>query len=191
MTPTRQHLFTLALSAGIPLTASAADSVTLASPDKAVSAKVSIRNKELVYQLQLGGKTVLEDARLGVTVDGTDLGTAVKDLKAGEITEHKETTTSTAMKACSKATTNASPSPPSAMANRWSSSSAPSMAASVSVTSSPAMPPAKSPARQARGNSPPKRKSGSAPTNTAIIPAAPKTRPPAACLSARKLSARC
>jgi alpha-glucosidase len=90
MKSTRQHLFTLALSAGIPLTASAADSVTLASPDQRVTAKVSIRDKELVYQLQLGGKTMLEDTRLGITVDGTDLGTAVKDLKAGKITEHKE-----------------------------------------------------------------------------------------------------
>ena len=90
MTPNRQHLITLALLAGIPITASAADSVTLASPDQRVSAKVSIQNKELVYQLQLAGKTVLEDARLGVTVDGADLGSGIKDLKPGEITEHKD-----------------------------------------------------------------------------------------------------
>jgi alpha-glucosidase len=90
MTPTHQQLLTLALLAGMSLSASAADSVTLASPDQRVSAKVSIRNQELFYQLQLAGKTVLEDARLGVTVDGVDLGSGIKDLKYVAITEHKE-----------------------------------------------------------------------------------------------------
>jgi hypothetical protein len=90
MTPKHQQLLALALLAGMPLSASAADSVTLASPDQRVSAKVSIQNKELVYQLSLAGKTVLEDARLGVTVDGADLGSGINDLKAGAITEHKD-----------------------------------------------------------------------------------------------------
>lgn len=90
MTPKHQQLLALALLAGMPLSASAADSVTLASPDQRVSAKVSIQNKELVYQLSLAGKTVLEDARLGVTVDGVDLGTDIKDLKYVAITEHKD-----------------------------------------------------------------------------------------------------
>ncbi|MFM2198289.1 MAG: hypothetical protein RLZZ505_1721 [Verrucomicrobiota bacterium] len=91
MISTRQHLLTLALLAGIPLTACAADSIILASPDQRVSAKVSIHNRELIYQIQFAGKTVLEDTRLGVTVDGSDLGTALKDLEQGEITEHTET----------------------------------------------------------------------------------------------------
>jgi alpha-glucosidase len=90
MIRTYQQLLTLALLAGIPLTSSAADSVTLTSPDQSVTAKVSIQNNELIYQLQLAGRTVVEASRLGVIVDGSDLGSGIKDLKAGEITEHKE-----------------------------------------------------------------------------------------------------
>jgi alpha-glucosidase len=90
MKTTRQQWIALTAFAGLPFTAFAADSVTLSSPQKRVTAKVSIRNSELVCQLDLAGKTMLENARLGVTVDGVDLGSGVKDLKPGKITEHKE-----------------------------------------------------------------------------------------------------
>lgn len=75
----------------LPLTAHGDGSFTLTSPDQRVSARVSIRDHGLFYQVRHGGKILLEDSRLGVTVDGTDLGGGVKDLKAGEVTEHKET----------------------------------------------------------------------------------------------------
>lgn len=86
----RQHLLALALLAGMPSSIFAKESVTLTSPDQRVTVKVSILNKELVYQLNFAGKTVLEAARLGVTVDGVDLGGGVKNLKSGKITEHKD-----------------------------------------------------------------------------------------------------
>lgn len=88
---TRSGLLAFALLAAVPSAAFSAESVTLTSPDGKLGAKVSIRDQQLVYQLQLDGKTVLEDARLGVTVEGTDFGAGVKDLKAGEFTEHQET----------------------------------------------------------------------------------------------------
>lgn len=84
------RLLALTLLVGVLSAASAADSIILTSPDRKLSARVSIRKQQLVYQLQLAGKTVLEDARLGVTVDGADFGSGIKDLKAGKITEHKE-----------------------------------------------------------------------------------------------------
>ena len=90
MTPPRYPWMTLAALAGLSIPAFAAESVTLSSPQKRVTAKVSIVNNELVYQLDLAGKTMLKNARLGVTVDGVDLGSGVKDLTLGKITEHKE-----------------------------------------------------------------------------------------------------
>lgn len=74
----------------IPLAAQGAESFTLTSPEKRVRATVSIHGHELFYRMDLAGKSMLEDARLGVTVDGADLGFGVKDLHPGEITEHKE-----------------------------------------------------------------------------------------------------
>jgi alpha-glucosidase len=79
-----------ALLAGAPLIASAADSFTLTSPGDQVSAKVSIQNLTLVYQVQLSGKTMVGESRMGVTVDGADLGSGIKGLKAGPVTAHKE-----------------------------------------------------------------------------------------------------
>lgn len=87
---TRSGLLALALLAAVLSAASAEDSVTLTSPDRKLSARVSIRNQQLVYQLDFAGKTVLEEARLGVTVDGVDLGGGARDLKPGEVTEHRE-----------------------------------------------------------------------------------------------------
>jgi alpha-glucosidase len=87
---THLPFFAITLIASIPLTTSAAESVTLTSPDQRISTKVSIRDKELFYQLQLSGKTLLEDSRLGVTVDGVDLGAGVKEIKLGETTSHQE-----------------------------------------------------------------------------------------------------
>jgi len=87
---TRSGLLAIALLAAVPSAASAADSITLTSPDRQLGATVSIRNQQLVYQLDFAGKTVLEEARLGVTVDGVDLGGGAKDLKPGEVTEHRE-----------------------------------------------------------------------------------------------------
>ncbi|TAE77802.1 MAG: hypothetical protein EAZ84_03440 [Verrucomicrobia bacterium] len=86
----RSGLLALALLAVFTTAVSAADSVTLASPDGKLSARVSIRNQQLVYQLEFSGKTVLEEARLGLTVDGVDFGGGVKDLKPGEVGEHRE-----------------------------------------------------------------------------------------------------
>jgi alpha-glucosidase len=86
----RSRFLVSAMLVALPCAVPAADSFTLASPDGKLGAKVSIRNQELFYQLDFAGKTVLEAARLGVTVDGVDLGSAVKDLKAGEMTEHQE-----------------------------------------------------------------------------------------------------
>lgn len=90
MTPSPGQLLAFALLAGASSSVFAADSFTLASPGQQVGAAVSIRDGQLVYQLQHGGKTVLEAARLGVTVDGADLGRGVKDIKAGEVSEHRE-----------------------------------------------------------------------------------------------------
>jgi len=84
------HRLATALLALLPAAVSAADSVTVDSPDRKLSAKVSIRDQQLFYQLDFAGRTVLEAARLGVTVDGVDLGGGVKDLKPGEVREHRE-----------------------------------------------------------------------------------------------------
>lgn len=90
MTPSPGQLLAFALLAGASSSVFAADSFTLASPGQQVGATVSIRDGQIVYQLQHGGKTVLEAARLGVTVDGADLGSGVKDINAGEVSEHRD-----------------------------------------------------------------------------------------------------
>lgn len=51
---------------------------------------VSIQNRELFYHVELNGKAVLEKSRLGITVDGVDLGSAVQDLKPGKVSSHRE-----------------------------------------------------------------------------------------------------
>ena len=79
----RQHLLALALLAGMPSSIFAKESVTLTSPDQRVTVKVSILNKELVYQLNFAGKTVLEAARLGVTA--ADIATTLRVATIGDV----------------------------------------------------------------------------------------------------------
>lgn len=83
--PLAIHLFMLTVPP-----AGAADSVTLESPGGRLQAVVSHRDKQLFHQIRLDGRTMLEESRLGVTVDGVDFGTGIMDLKAGETSSHQE-----------------------------------------------------------------------------------------------------
>lgn len=84
---TLARAFCLFLFVSLPV--EAVDSFTLASPDRKLAATLTLRDGQLFYQVQRDGKTMLDASRLGVTVDGADLGSAVKGLKAGETTEQR------------------------------------------------------------------------------------------------------
>jgi alpha-glucosidase len=71
----------------------AAETFTLSSPGGKVAATVSVKNDRLVYAVTLGGKTMVADSPLGVTVDGADLGSGIRSFKAGEVSTHRDTYT--------------------------------------------------------------------------------------------------
>jgi hypothetical protein len=52
----------------------AADADTVTSPNGAIVANVTVSGGNLVYSVSLNGITVIESSRLGVTVNGSDLG---------------------------------------------------------------------------------------------------------------------
>jgi alpha-glucosidase len=71
---------------------SAKADVTLKSPDGKVTAKITTGEAgQLHYNLFRDGKTVLENSPLGITVDGENLGTSVRQLEAGETAEVNQT----------------------------------------------------------------------------------------------------
>lgn len=64
-------------------TAPAVADVTITSPDGAIETIVSVDgSNQLQYRVNREGLTVLEDGRLGITVDGVDLGTNATALSA-------------------------------------------------------------------------------------------------------------
>lgn len=72
---------------------SAETSHAISAPGGNVSAVVSIKDGRLFYQVSLGGTTMIPESPLGVTVDGADLGSGVRSLKAGGVSEHRESYT--------------------------------------------------------------------------------------------------
>jgi len=88
-----QSLITKSVGMALALAAlnlQAADRVSLKSPDRQIEAQVLVKNQQLYWRVSRDGQTVLEDSRLGVTVDGIDLGSGVTKLKAGKVTQHRE-----------------------------------------------------------------------------------------------------
>lgn len=74
-------LFSVAIASS-----SAPAAVTMYSPDAGVTATVSIDDNEtLLYAVQRNGRTVIEDSRLSLTVDGVDLGTGALSLSLQEL----------------------------------------------------------------------------------------------------------
>jgi hypothetical protein len=78
----------LGLLAGI---GSAWGQVTLSSPDDSVSIEIEAAGGNLQYSVVSGGLTVIETSRLGISVDGVNLGSSVSSVSGNTPTETNET----------------------------------------------------------------------------------------------------
>jgi hypothetical protein len=78
---TMKHLLTtplfLCLMAWLPLGLQKVQADTITSPNGSIVANVTISGGNLVYSVTFNGVTVIETSRLGLTVNGSDLGAGV------------------------------------------------------------------------------------------------------------------